>query len=448
VETILSGPAASVSGAQHLTGIDDALVVDMGGTTTDTAALEGGTVDISEAGASVGGYRTHVRALAIRTAGLGGDSLIRRDLSDFVIGPRRVAPVAWTALHHTGTAEAFDFVERHMDRFKAGAANAMQLLLLTGELPPDLTPAASRAASLLAERPFTVAELVERTGAAFEGALEIGALEEKGIVTRSGPTPMDLLHFTGRFTAWDRAAAERYLGLLARAAGQEPVEMVEGLLQTITRRMTLELLKRQMDEVTDDPEALHRCPACGALLANLFAGGSRHFTVAVQLKRPIIGIGAPVGYFLPQAAALLNTGLVIPEHADVANAIGAITSRVAVTRRLRVVAAPDRTFAVQGLAGLHRFGSLDGADRFAREALTRLVTEGGLSAGTRSGTVSLAAEDRTLTAQDGTDLFKWRTITARLIGPPDLSLANPTAASGQKRASTAVVQEVPVDDAR
>jgi len=95
VETILSGPAASVAGARHLTGIKDALVVDMGGTTTDTAALTADAVNLNEKGSNIGGYRTHVKALEIRTAGLGGDSLIQFEKGKFLIGPKRVAPIAW-----------------------------------------------------------------------------------------------------------------------------------------------------------------------------------------------------------------------------------------------------------------------------------------------------------------------------------------------------------------
>ena len=103
VETILSGPAASVAGARHLTGLDDAIVVDMGGTTTDTAILAGGSVKICETGSDVGGQRTHVKALDIRTAGLGGDSLITWKEGHFSIGPRRVAPIAWLGSMYSGT---------------------------------------------------------------------------------------------------------------------------------------------------------------------------------------------------------------------------------------------------------------------------------------------------------------------------------------------------------
>ncbi|MCG8567690.1 MAG: DUF1638 domain-containing protein, partial [Desulfobacterales bacterium] len=59
VETILSGPAASVAGARHLTGKRDALVIDMGGTTSDTAALAEGLVSLNDQGSNVGGHRTH-----------------------------------------------------------------------------------------------------------------------------------------------------------------------------------------------------------------------------------------------------------------------------------------------------------------------------------------------------------------------------------------------------
>jgi N-methylhydantoinase A/oxoprolinase/acetone carboxylase beta subunit len=57
VETIHSGPAASAIGGRFLSRLDDALVVDVGGTTTDIALIEGGQVTIGEEGARVGSTR-------------------------------------------------------------------------------------------------------------------------------------------------------------------------------------------------------------------------------------------------------------------------------------------------------------------------------------------------------------------------------------------------------
>ena len=53
IETILSGPAASVIGGMHLSGEKDAFIVDMGGTTTDIANITDGHVEICNSGAKV-----------------------------------------------------------------------------------------------------------------------------------------------------------------------------------------------------------------------------------------------------------------------------------------------------------------------------------------------------------------------------------------------------------
>lgn len=93
VETVLSGPAASVMGAHFLSGEDNCLAVDMGGTTTDIACLEEGHCRVSEEGIRIAGWKTRVKALEICTFGLGGDSGIRKDSHDQIkIGPRRVIP--------------------------------------------------------------------------------------------------------------------------------------------------------------------------------------------------------------------------------------------------------------------------------------------------------------------------------------------------------------------
>ena len=104
VETVLSGPAASVVGARQLTGRDDLLVVDMGGTTTDLAILRGGRPRSSPQGAWVGGWRTLVRAVDTRSVGLGGDSQVLVERSGEVrLGPERVEPLALAAMRHPST---------------------------------------------------------------------------------------------------------------------------------------------------------------------------------------------------------------------------------------------------------------------------------------------------------------------------------------------------------
>src|SRR6202522_892097 len=103
VETILSGPAASVVGAGFLTGLADFVVSDMGGTTTDVAVVVGGRPAIRAEGALVGGWRTMVEAVDVRTSGLGGDSEVSFDRQIRLrVGPRKAMPLCLLAQRFPG----------------------------------------------------------------------------------------------------------------------------------------------------------------------------------------------------------------------------------------------------------------------------------------------------------------------------------------------------------
>lgn len=421
VETILSGPAASVAGARRLTGLADALVVDMGGTTLDTARLVEGRVALCESGSLVGGHRTHVKALDIRSVGLGGDSMIRFHKTRVTIGPRRIAPVAWLGATYPGTSLAMDFLEQHLRRY-AGDTAGMTILALTGNPDAlDLTPIQKSVVDLLRVRPRAIDELLRETESFLESQLELEPLESRGVVQRSGLTPTDLLHVTGRMDLWDRASAERICTLYARLSGREAGGMVSDLLVRVTRGLVVELLKQGLGD-TVDSEQLHTCPVCRNWIDNLMAGGDDRFSVHIDLKHPVVGIGGPIGFFLPQAAAVLGTRPELPPDADVANAVGAITSLVVVQRQLRIVPGADGGFGIEGLAGARVFQNLENADAVARRELTRIIRDQGRVAGTSAEDVVLETEDQLPKAANGATIFIGRVIRGSLSGPPDLVL--------------------------
>ena len=96
VQTILSGPAASVMGILSLAECSgaDAVAVDMGGTTTDIALLADGVPLLEPLGVTIEGHKTLIRGLKTRSIGLGGDSRVRVDDGRLIIGPRREGPAA------------------------------------------------------------------------------------------------------------------------------------------------------------------------------------------------------------------------------------------------------------------------------------------------------------------------------------------------------------------
>jgi N-methylhydantoinase A/oxoprolinase/acetone carboxylase beta subunit len=76
VLTIGSGPANSIRGAAYLSGLSDAIVIDVGGTSTDLGVLAGGFPRVSSAGVEIGGVRTNFRMPDILSLALGGGTVI------------------------------------------------------------------------------------------------------------------------------------------------------------------------------------------------------------------------------------------------------------------------------------------------------------------------------------------------------------------------------------
>jgi len=98
-QTIFSGPAASVMGSIAFgpeTG--DALVMDIGGTTTDMAVLVDQVPLLDPQGVELGGFKTLIRSLKTHSIGIGGDSAVRVEDGRIQIGPGRDGP----AMAHGG----------------------------------------------------------------------------------------------------------------------------------------------------------------------------------------------------------------------------------------------------------------------------------------------------------------------------------------------------------
>ncbi|MGC9064522.1 MAG: hydantoinase/oxoprolinase family protein, partial [bacterium] len=94
IKTVLSGPAASSIGGAFLSGIENGIVVDMGGTTTDISLIENSVPILSREGAKVGSWNLLLPSLKMRTIGLGGDSRIYPYKDSIEIGPTRVIPIS------------------------------------------------------------------------------------------------------------------------------------------------------------------------------------------------------------------------------------------------------------------------------------------------------------------------------------------------------------------
>jgi N-methylhydantoinase A/oxoprolinase/acetone carboxylase beta subunit len=140
----------------------------------------------------------------------------------------------------------------------------------------------------------------------------------------------------------------------------------------------------------------------------------------VRLSLPIVALGAAAGTYYPEVARQLNTSAVIPTHADVANAIGAVVGHVRVTSTILISRPSEDCYRVHLEGGPKDFPELDQAIAAAEQASQDAVRRGAEANGAIRIDLHLRHERKAITV--GTqELFLEMTVTAVGTGRPSLA---------------------------
>ncbi len=380
VETILSGPAASVLGGRGLTDCPMCLIVDMGGTTTDISIVKGGVPAMTPDGIRIGGWRTQVKGVFMDTFALGGDSALRVKDGRMELMARRVQPLCvaatrWPAIKQ-GLAQLLEDERIH--------THPLHEHLYLVRSPRDMSRYNAREMALcraLENGPLMLERAAELSGTdLYDFSSE--RLEAEGIVMRCGLTPTDIMHIKGDYCAYDREASilaarffirclmqYRYTPNALDGFADEVYDAVrQKLYQNIVRVLLTDkyphLGKQGLDEqlrfLIDRGWQERR------------ATGVPFFGVNMTTTAALVGIGAPTYLFLPDVAAALGTRCHIPQHAEVANAVGAVFADISASAHVEI--SPHYTsigisgFAVLAPDGPQNFETLEDASDAAIQA--------------------------------------------------------------------------------
>ena len=428
VETILSGPASSLMGAKALTGEDDAVVIDIGGTTSDIGILKNGFPRIEPEGANIGGRRTRVMAADIATYGIGGDSRIIVNGKDIVLSPVRAIPLCIAAKRWPSVRKALGSLEGITDdrapencRLEDVIQDTEFFMLAHVTDSKVLSPTDRKFISLLKKRPYRLTDAGEQLGMP-AGAFSAGELESRGYIMRIGVTPTDILHAEGSYVQYDADASRTAVEYLARKCGMGTDNFIRKTKELISKKIAgcamekILLDESGRDALTDSEKELRE---------RVLNGRGEDYTVSFSLRHPIIGIGAPVGAWLPAVADILNTRLILPENSHIGNAIGAVTGSVCETVIITVRAA-GQEFVEEPECDvftgeeIRNFEWSKEAMRFAEKEGVRLATERALASGTKNPVVETFVDENILEIGDKR-YFRGATVTVKATGKPDLS---------------------------
>jgi N-methylhydantoinase A/oxoprolinase/acetone carboxylase beta subunit len=406
VETILSGPAASLLGGSRLSGLENCLVVDMGGTSTDIAYIDDGFPRIAREGAQLAGWRTRVRSIDAATVALGGDSEIGSDLhGDLKIGPARVLPLALAG-------------ERTKDLPRLIMERRRTDFLVTARGPERL-----------AGQKLQVYLKVQELGLCDEEELRTvlpdiylvretaRELVRSGHLLRTGLTPTDVFNLEGLYRSGDEASSRAGVEHYLEGTRMSVEAYCARVMHRLVGRLAEEVVRKVMAEEIGD---LPKEPAVDRLVQLMAGEGSRGaFRLSLRLDRPIVGIGGPARLLMPSLGELLGAEVVIPEGASVGNAVGAVCSRISETLTMRIQPLSDGQFQMVTPWG-------DAQDfRRAEEAIKRakvLAGEQVLGRAERAGAadVSVRTDVREVRFKDqkGMEHLNWIEVTARATGEP------------------------------
>lgn len=428
VETILSGPAASVVGAKFLTGKTDFVVSDMGGTTTDIAVVQGGNPVLSSNGALVGGWNTMVQAVDVRTYGLGGDSEISVDEDGkLTIGPRRVIPLSLLIKMFPGMMnKLISQMNMEVPPLYPGKFAFRQM---PNANVSNQSQAAQHVWEALANGPKPLFEIAR--SASQMRALR--ALISQGLVAASGMTPSDAMHVLGHQNDWDKKAAELGAALLFRDYNEwymQPTPQQVLDLCTELQERVIRQIGRVICETAFGQEPGIRPGTSGgwgqlgdALVENTVKGVafSKLVDVTLRFNSSLIAIGAPVRSYYPEVSKRLNSDLVIPDHADVTNAIGAVAGVVMQTVEILVTQMTLKVFRLHDPAGQQDFTDAEEAISRAKEIAEKLASDAALKAGAATVTIETTVAKKTAKQKDGGDFMAEAVIRSTATGRPSVS---------------------------
>ena len=380
IETVLSGPAASLVGASWLSGRSDFIMSDMGGTTTDLGILTGGRPRVSAEGAEVGGWRTMVKAIDVKTIGLGGDSEVVAGLNGKLdVGPQRVAPISLLASRYP---EVIAVLEADLADTEGGSLHGRFVLRPFG------ATATSASAELTAREQEILAQVTDRPRPMRKIAVSSAAqravvsLKRKGLVQIGAFTPSDAAHVLGLQNNWPGEAAKLAARLMVRFRDMRAGD--ETRVSNFCREVWSETVARTCRAILDT--ALGKTMGDSSLLDAVCSGRGVLGLASVRIAPsiPVVAVGGPARVYYEEVGRRLTCEIVFPPFFDVANAVGAATGVVAHTVSVSVEGDGGGVFRVHGPEGVTVFGSGPAA-LAAAQAMAEMAA--------RRGVAALGAED-------------------------------------------------------
>ncbi len=387
IETIFSGPAASLIGASYLADIDTCAVIDVGGTSTDISMLYEGVPDISEKGAVVGGWQTKVKAIHMETSAMGGDSHIWTKDKIVYIGPRRVEPLCLAAVKYKGFLERLKRIVVPSRRLFDENIQPTKFFVRTGKQVGELTENEEMVLSVIGNDPVSYDDMsmgLKKPPSSFV----LSSLIKKRLVQAIGFTPTDVLHVLGEYDEWSTEASKLGADVIAKLNNTGKYELSVDLKKRFARNMAFELMSYLLPGVES------------AGIGKIVDG---KFKTKFEVQIPVVLLGGPVVAYKEEIKTFINAEIIVPDYATVGNAAGALfgkgVKRIEIMIRPLSLSDPEKDFFVFSPDGRLKFETYIQALDFANEHGRSLIYSYMRECGIQESNVNLTVTEKRVSPQ-------------------------------------------------
>jgi N-methylhydantoinase A/oxoprolinase/acetone carboxylase beta subunit len=363
VESIFSGPAASLVGASYLSGCDTCAVIDVGGTSTDVSAVYGGFPELTDAGAMVGGWRTRVRATRMETSAMGGDSHVWTRSKRIFIGPRRVIPLCIAAALYPSFLEKLQksvTPPRHMLDWNV---QPTKFFMRSGFKASDLNESETAVLDVLSDEPMSLDEIISLSQR-YPSSVVLDSLIQKRLIQPVGFTPTDALHVLGDYVHWNAEASALGAEKLGRMNKMNKSEFSSRVKNMVAKNMAFNLMSFLLPDVERSG------------VKRIVDG---QFPARFKVDVPVVLLGGPVRALTQELASVIDADIIVPDYAEVGNAAGALfgkgIKRIEFIIRMISVAEPDAGFYTFSPLGRGEFRTYSEAVNSSKELGKKMVTE-------------------------------------------------------------------------
>ncbi len=393
VETSLSGPAASIIGAKTLTDIKNGIVVDMGGTTTDIAILYDGKPRLTKKGAKVGGWLTRVKAADITTIGIGGDSFIQISKDKIIsIGPQKVFPLSWIVKKHSHLYQELSEI-KDSNYYPLSSQPTTVLTYVKDPENFELSDTEKAILKIIKDKPHTLHYISKKLNKSPD-ILPWDHLVKVGSVHRAGLTPTDLLHISGNYKQWDVDAANIGINIMANRYDKNQQTFINHVYQEIYYKIGSVITEVLVSE--EGHELSLTSSDSKYFLKKMMNSKNKEQKIEFHLKcnLSLIAVGAPVEAYFPQIAEKMNTKLILPDYAEVANAVGTVGGKVIEKVIILIKPGEGGGFSVHTPQERKFFKDFKKAQSFAKKIGEKLAYQKADSAGASNIEINIAKDDK------------------------------------------------------